>query len=1349
MYVSTNRFWLRISVSMRSLLWLSLGMALVMSSRMAVGQEVQAPAQAPAQTQFGDTVEDGWLFSDQLTGQSGEAFGAKLRAGVLTGPAIGREASIVPVELMPYAFAGKGMIFGDVRGFRGTSDLWGANLGGGYRYHSERFDRIFGANAYYDYDNTSGALFRQWGFGLETLGALWDLRANAYFPTGATEQLLSVNFVPGSERFVGHQILFDQRRIIGNALTGVDMEVATPLPGRVMQRHDVRVAGGWYHYQGQELEGFTGWKTRIQGNLLPSIQLQLEVTHDRIFNTNVVFGAAWTYGGYRQPETERRTQFSRMTEPVRRNYNMIVAKTSILDPDKVAINPHTGNPYFVEHVASYALIPGANGTVLHPWQTVNQAQTDPAFAPSIAAAGGDIIFVHADSVYTAATFPTDNSVTLTPSIRILGEGNGVDHRINIANLGQIPLPRATAFVNRPIFSGSPANGVTLLSGSTAVPSEFSGFQIGGPPVNPILNVPDPLLPGPVGNGIFGNGVSNVLITQTDVNFAGGDGVLLQDLSGPVTFRGTLVNDPTGTAFHVLRGTGGVTFTDDPVSGAQGRIVNSGGLALWVENTLPGSFVDLTGATITDTLGRGILIDNANGTTTVDDSTITNGLVTGIEVRGGGGNTNFRGAVNISNPLGDAISIHDTLVASTVTFSQTTTGVAITNRNAHGINLLANAGLVKFAGPVSITDTIGSAAAAVEYQDSSGDAQFLSLNITGGGGEGILIGGGGAPLLSNTGQFRVAGNATISNVTNNGILITNDDAQVTFNGLNILSRGLSGINIHDSRGSVIFNGISSIDNGNNSTSPAVDIQNNTTAGVSFQTLTITGATRPLPLIGGAGLNVINNPASVAVQTLNVTAVDGIALFADTAGVSVINSLATAQLTGILSTGTGGLFVGGGTIDASGTNIASGREAINVHDSVIGVTLTSVSSTNSAGDGIRLVNNIGTGTTTAAGVAGGTSDFNKILFRIAGVSNATGSGGTITGAALDGGHFVNTGGVSLTGVNFIGNGGAGVNAQTAELDLNVVQSQSNGTFGIDVLDTPFFNMFSSILNGNGQNEFRFTAATKPPVVTTNGVYTVVMGDGITTNGNQILDANADAVLIRAVGGGIGSTLKLSYVNNTTNVTAAGLHALNLNWNGPVTAAIDLNTFNFGTTGSTGVLINLGSPTAASNVEILSNTFNAPAGIGTTGIDLTTNGGPANITVGSLLGQATGNVMTFTSPGFLTGDIGMRFSLGSNTNIDVSNNVISMVADGATAIEYTSVQGTSTITMNNNVISVTDAPDLFGSEYGIRILSVTGTVTLFGSVNNDILLDLNQRRSVSPWFSAPATINGKIIVNGVPVP
>lgn len=1306
MYVSTNRFWLRISVSMRSLLWLSLGMALVMSSRMAVGQEDQAPAQ----TQFGDAVEDGWLFGDQLSGQSGEAFGAKLRAGVLTGPAIGRDVSIIPLELMPYAFVGKGMFFGDIRGFRSTSDFWGANVGGGFRYHSEKLDRIFGANAYYDYDDTSGVLFRQIGFGLETLGKQWDMRANVYLPTGVQEQLISVNFVTGSERFVDHRILFDQQRVVGSALTGIDMEMAIPLPGRVMQRHDVRVAGGWYHYEGTELADFTGWKTRIQGNLLPSIQLQLEVTNDRVFDTNVVFGAAWTYGGYRQAEGERPTQFSRMTESVRRNYNVIVAKTTILDPDKVAINPNTGAPYFVEHVASYAL-PGGDGTVLNPWQTVNEAQTDPFFAPSIAAAGGDIIFVHADSVYDTATYPADNSVTLTPSIRILGEGNGVDHRINVANLGQIPLPRATAGVARPLFTNSPADGVTLISGTTTVPSEFSGFQIGSADV----------LLGPTsgsgGNGIFGDGVSNVLITQTDVNFAGGDGVFLTNLTGPVTFRGVHINDPTGAALHVSGGIGGVTFADDPVSGAQGQIVNTGGRALLVENTLAGSFVNLTGSTILDTLGQGILIDNSSGTVTVDDTTINDGLLTGIEVRGGTGSTIFRGTVAIDNPFDDAISIHDMPIASFVTFTQATTGVTITDRNAHGINLLRNAGQVTFRGPVSITDTVGTVAAAIEYQDSSGDAQFLTLNINGGGGEGILIGAGGDPLLSNTGQFLVTGSTSISSVTNNGILISDDDAQVEFNGLSVLSRGLSGININNSRGSVTFHGTSLIDNANVSTSPAVDIQNNTTADVLFETLTISAATRPLPLVGGAGLNVINNLPSVTVNTLNVTTIDGTGLFADNAGIDPL-----------LGPPTGGLFVGTGAIDSVGSAANLGRPAVDVQNSVIRLGFETVSSSNSATQGIILANNVGTG--------GGT------LFNVSGVNGVPLSGGTITTASLDGAFFQNTGGVSLTNMNFLANGGAGIFVETTDFTLISSLVQQSGLVGVDILDTLTATLLGNAIDGSGLNEVRFTAATVAPLLST---YSLTLGDGTLVNGNVITDANNDAVLVQTQGAGIGSPLSLAVLSNTFSTTAPNIDAFHLNWNGPVLGSVNLNTFNFGRNVSTALFMNLGSAAAASTVEILSNTFNAPAGIGTIGIDLTTNGGPANITVGRLLGQVNGNVMTFASPGIFTFDRGMRFALGANTNINVSDNVIDIVGDTATAIEFTQVQGTSTITMDNNVISVDDGADLVIDEFGIRILSVTGSVTLFGTVNNDILM-YGIRDTISPWFSAPAAINGQIVVNGI---
>ena len=56
------------------------------------------------------------VFGDQFTGRSGKAYGAQTRFGYLTGPAVGREKGIAPLEFMPYAFFDEGLFFLDFRG---------------------------------------------------------------------------------------------------------------------------------------------------------------------------------------------------------------------------------------------------------------------------------------------------------------------------------------------------------------------------------------------------------------------------------------------------------------------------------------------------------------------------------------------------------------------------------------------------------------------------------------------------------------------------------------------------------------------------------------------------------------------------------------------------------------------------------------------------------------------------------------------------------------------------------------------------------------------------------------------------------------------------------------------------------------------------------------------------------------------------------------------------------------------------------------------------------------------------------------------------------------------------------
>ena len=915
---------------------------------------------------------------------------------------------------------------------------------------------------------------------------------------------------------------------------------------------------------------------------------------------------------------------------------------------------------------------------------------------------------------------------------MLGEGDGVLHRVNVATLGSIPVPRATTGVERPLFANSPGDGVTLTSFpaiTTTQPTEFSGFRIGDEAV---------LASGSTGHGIYGNGAKNFLITQTDINFSAGDGIRLENLlnvanPGPVVFRGVRINDPaaSATALHVIGNVGGITFGDDPVSLAQGLIDNTGGRAVWIENTNLGSFVNLTGTEITHTgvpglTFQGILIDNSvsneGGIVTIDTTTINQSTAMGVEIIGGSGIINFRGALNIAQPTNDAISIHNTLGGSAISFGtapvagvSTSNAVTITNRGARGINLTSNAGQVSFFGQVSVTDTVGFLAIppALEYQSSSGSALFRTLNLVGGSGDGILI-------SNNTGEFFVTGATTIDNFFQDGVRITNDAANVLFNGLTVSHRGFldfdlgRGVNVNNSTGTYSFQGTTTINNDRFiltdpvSVAPAVDIQNNPDGSTSFETLSIFDATRPiLPLLpfNGAGLNVVNNPATVSVTTLNVVSDEGTAVFISNAG-----DIAGAPATG-------GVFINGGTIETTGD-----LPAIIVGDSVINLTFTSVSSADSLSAGIVLTNNVGP--------AGGD------LFTVTGTNGASGTGGIITGAIGDGAQFTNTGGVSLSGMDINGNLGDGIQASTSSLAVINSAVTGNVGFGIQTLSTPLVSLFGNTIGTNLLSEVQLVAAT-------NEDYSFTIGDPFSTNQQTITDVGSDAVVISNLGPAIGRNLLLTVVNNTITTTGAFDTGLLVNWNGsllPTTlrsgAEVSSNIFNSIGTGATGIRFNLPSATAISTVGISTNTFNG-SGTSVIGVDVTKGAGNSNINVSD-------NDMRFTG----IADRAVRMTLGANSTTTVSGNKIVMNGDLSEALLFPLIQGTSTLTIERNIITIDDGADLVIDERGIHIQAVTGSVTLFGNENNDIQI-YGFRGTGIPYIEAPTNILGTVLVNGTRQP
>ncbi|MCA9023116.1 MAG: right-handed parallel beta-helix repeat-containing protein, partial [Planctomycetaceae bacterium] len=433
---------------------------------------------------------------------------------------------------------------------------------------------------------------------------------------------------------------------------------------------------------------------------------------------------------------EKSTQMYRMAERVRRNYNVVVEQRDVVDSGLTAINPATGLPWFVSHVDSLAA-PGGDGMVLTPFQTIADAQAGPA---------ADIIFTHAGS-----EFNNGPPITLAAGDRVLGEGQGVQHFIDIQGFGSRLLPNSPLFGSplrpnslvRPTFNNTVGDGVILASNS-----EFSGF---------ILNQP-------TGRGVVGIGVSETNVNFVDVNDAVGEGIFLSSTTGSLSFLTTNVTNSAGNAFVVDGGDPLVRFDT-------GTITNTGaGRAVLIQNTT-GSSVNMTGSTITDTNSQGILISNIGGGAVLDNVTITGSTNEGIHVTGGTAN-----AIVTFRNTAQAATVIDSATDASV-FVENYQGVfqmqdvSILNRNSTGILIENLSGNMSVVGNTTITN--GGSVLATEHgidvNNTSGNIAFSgNIGITGSAGQGISFDTGG-----NTGTFNVLGTTTISGTAAEAFIVLND------------------------------------------------------------------------------------------------------------------------------------------------------------------------------------------------------------------------------------------------------------------------------------------------------------------------------------------------------------------------------------------------------------------------------------------------------------------------------------------------------------------------------------------------------------------------------------------------
>jgi hypothetical protein len=169
-----------------------------------------------------------------------------------------------------------------------------SSTGLGFRKLLPDHDVIFGVNGYWDAlhserDND----FDQAGFGAEILTKWVDARFNYYLPEndqvrvdGHSESDSHRTTGSGFVRTTTRKQSFETREA---ALEGFNAELGVLLP--LCKYTEVRLYGGYYHYDNPFGSDFEGFKARLEARLLPGVIADVEY-----WNDTELMGGHWTAG---------------------------------------------------------------------------------------------------------------------------------------------------------------------------------------------------------------------------------------------------------------------------------------------------------------------------------------------------------------------------------------------------------------------------------------------------------------------------------------------------------------------------------------------------------------------------------------------------------------------------------------------------------------------------------------------------------------------------------------------------------------------------------------------------------------------------------------------------------------------------------------------------------------------------------------------------------------------------------------------------------------------------------------------------------------------------------------------
>ncbi len=1266
--------------------------------------------------------------------------GVLSRFGHIAGQNIERQTSLTYLDLSPYMFIEDTYLFTDLRGFYTNDDQIGGSTGIGARHFFRNINTVLGGSFWYDMDSSrNGVQFDQVGVSLELFTEWLDVRANWYSPQGITRRDISTDFLVGSEHFVGNNLAFNTTTLTASSMEGGDMMFTIPVVGKLPQELNMELSAGWYHYQARktDLDRVWGWKMRLDGDLFEKIVHSfLELSNDNVFKTNVVFGIDLNYwNGLESRPRLGTSQFNRIAQWTRRNRNVVTNNQRTINPDQLAINPSTGNPYVFAHIRDVPapsplpnpVFGAGDGSINNPYKYILEAFNG--------SPGADVYYVHADTVYdpTAPGLPPaevaqiDDTLVIPDGKIVFGEYQNQQHNLPVVGFPNgVMVPRVTGGTDRPILQNITTSGgpIVQMGNNTT----FSGFQI--------LNALN-------GDGIGIDTVGGVTARDNIIDTTTGNGITVTNALGLVTLDRTTIANSTGNGLEVTGGNANVSLQsgsiDHSAAGSFAVLIQNNFGSVDLRQTTVTDVGDLTSVPTTDDGGLGVLIQNSASTNSFGSITIqSSDPLAGLRILDSSGNVAINDNVEVTYLGGPAIGGPAVEINNYSGNFNLFGDLAINNRNDIGVQLLSVSGTAAFLGNTAINVGSGGASgdAAINFQNSSGQVAFGTINITGSPlGTGILIGG--ASPNTSSASFTVAGTTLISGTGDSAIQIVDDAADVTFNGVTITGRQALGIEIENTSGRIAFNGITS-------DTPAAAATGVTALQIFDASGQISFANYQSNSVVSSDINpavnVQNNTGGVSFGSLNVTGTGAEQVFfADN------TSISTA----------GGRIINTGAIDANGT--VSTVHVENSTGLAGNLVFDSIASTGVIESAIRVSNLNGSFTVRGTGTA---------------------AQNTIERTTIIGAEFLNvTNSVNLTGSTYQQNAGGAIgllNVDSFTLANSVVSANGvAGNFGGGAVTA--LNVFDVTLSGNtisnntNTNQILINAGTV-------GDYTVTM-TGNTISETTVQTLGGDMVLIQDTGVG-GSTLTLDIHDNGNpqartggfrSQRTLGFAALSVDWNGAITnnSSIVNNVFDLSggnvLSGHTGTSIVQRNSTVANFIQYSGNTLQTAVqptgGIGAyTGLFMQFAGQTTALITNNFANDNAGNptIAGFQMNAINSTAMDLSFN-GGGSNVTVGSNLINFGASArdGTGILFSSVDGgggTTRVAIGDNVIQLRD-DFLFPNELGIIFNSIQNGPIVLDSLNGGDNTVVNQNGqvpiTVTPFFIPGGSSIGQILVNGSFVP